>query len=137
MNKNYVRIGIQALLIAIIGVYGVDYISHLLFSDPMETAPYFLAKSTLYFLFSFLFLSVLTLEKNEFIKAVVGGMVVASLWGTYYNILPPPLHYYPFGIPLYDLSFLGMGLVGTGIAFGIVHTLAFIVGYFVATRVVK
>jgi hypothetical protein len=36
----------------------------------------------------------------------------------------------PFGIPLYQLKFLGMGLLGTGVAFGIVHTLAYIVGFY-------
>jgi len=139
MNNNYLRIGAQAILVAGIGVFGVDYFSHLFFSDPMETVPYFLAKSTFYLIFSLLFLSFVTFtsRKSEFVKVVIGGIVIASIWGIYYNILPPLLHYYPFGISLYGLSFLGMGVVGTGVAFGTVHTLAFIVGYYAATRIIK
>jgi hypothetical protein len=60
------------------------------------------------------------------------GVVVASLWGMYYNVLPALFDYYPYGISLRGLSFLGMGLVGTGIAFGVVHTAAFVAGYYSA-----
>jgi len=130
MEKNYIKIAISSLMISIVGVFVIDYFSHLLFSNPMETAPYFLAKATLYFIFSIIFLSFINLEKNEFIKVAIGGIVVASLWGMYYNILPLLFNYYPFGIPLRGLTFLGMGLFGTGLAFGIVHALAFVGGYY-------
>jgi len=137
MNKNYVGIGISALLIAVVGVFGVDYFSHLLFSNPMETTPYFSAKFSLYFVFSIAFLSICKLQKHEFGTIAGAGVVVAALWGIYYNVLPLLFGYYPFGIALNELTFLGMGLLGTGLAFGIVHTLAFIVGYYVATYIIK
>ena len=124
------KIAIQSFLISFIGVFVIDYFSHLLFSNPMETMPYFLAKMTLYFLFSIIFLLTLNLNKNEFIKVAVGGISVSLLWGMYYNILPAIFDYYPFGISLRGLTFLGMGLFGTGLAFGTVHTLAFIGGYY-------
>jgi len=120
----------QSFLISAIGVFAVDYFSHLLFSNPMETMPYFLAKMALYFIFSIIFLLTLNLNKNEFIKVAVGGISVSLLWGMYYNILPAIFDYYPFGISLRGLTFLGMGLFGTGLAFGTVHTLAFIGGYY-------
>ncbi|KKR47072.1 MAG: hypothetical protein UT80_C0011G0003 [Parcubacteria group bacterium GW2011_GWC1_40_13] len=81
-------------------------------------------------LFSIIFLLTLNLNKNEFIKVAVGGISVSLLWGMYYNILPAIFDYYPFGISLRGLTFLGMGLFGTGLAFGTVHTLAFIGGYY-------
>jgi len=121
---------IRSFLISIIGVFVIDYLSHLLFSNPMETMPYFLAKLTLYIIFSILFLSFINLQKNEPIKVLLGGIAVSLLWGTYYNILPTLFDYYPFGIPLAGLTFLGMGILGTGLAFGIVHTIAFIGGYY-------
>ncbi len=125
---------VRSLLIAAIGVFVIDYFSHLLFSSPMETLPYFLGKMTLYFIFSIIFLSVIDLSVKETTKVIIGGVTVALLWGTYYNILPALIPgFYPFGIPLRYLSFLGMGLFGTGLAFGIVHTLAFVGGYY-ATR---
>ena len=130
MFKIYLKIIIKSLPISLSGVFVVDYFSHLLFSDPMETPPYFMAKATLYFVFSIIFLSVIKLEKNEFIKVAIGGAAVAALWGAYYNILPAIFDYYPFGIPLRGLTFLGMGLFGTGLAFGVVHALAFVGGYY-------
>ena len=130
MEKKYIKIAINSLLISIIGVFVIDYFSHLLFSNPMETVPYFIAKATVYFIFSIIFLSVINLEKNEFIKVAIGGIVVASLWGMYYNVFPSLLNYYPFGIALRGLTFLGMGLFGTGLAFGTIHTLAFVGGYY-------
>lgn len=130
MEKNYIKIAINSLLISTVGVFMIDYFSHLLFSNPMETVPYFVAKATVYFIFSVLFLSVLNLNKNEFIKVAIGGIVVASLWGMYYNVFPILFNYNPFGISLRGLTFLGMGLFGTGFAFGTVHTLAFVGGYY-------
>jgi hypothetical protein len=130
MLKAYLKTIAKSLLITLSGVFVVDYFSHLAFSSPMETWPYFLAKATLYFVFSVVFLSVIKLEKNEFIKVAVGGVLVASLWGSYYNILPAIFDYYPFGIPLKGLTFLGMGLFGTGLAFGLVHVAAFVGGYY-------
>lgn len=128
---------IRPVLIAIVGVFVIDYISHLLFSSPMETFAYFAAKMTLYIIFSAAFLSVLDLKKNEFIKVAIGGVAVSSLWGMYYNVFPIVFDYYPFGIPLEGLKFLGMGLLGTGLAFGIVHTLAFIGGYYSSKIILK
>ncbi|MBI5306344.1 hypothetical protein HZB04_02055 [Candidatus Wolfebacteria bacterium] len=130
MKKNYLKIVVGAVIISLVGVYVIDYFSHLLFSSPMETTPYFLAKLTLYFVFSILFLSFINVSKKEFIKVAIAGIVVSSLWGMYYNIFPLIFDYYPFGISLGGLTFLGMGLFGTGFAFGIVHTLAFILGYY-------
>ena len=141
--KKYTSIFIQSALLCVIGVYGIDYVSHLLFSNPMETTPYFLAKMTLYFVFSIVFLSWADLTKREWMKVVIAGICVSLLWGTYYNILPFVMDkffnidFYPFGIPLIGLTFLGMGLFGTGLAFGIVHTVAFIGGYYISKFIMK
>jgi uncharacterized BrkB/YihY/UPF0761 family membrane protein len=135
MKKNYFHIFIGSLIIAIIGVFVVDYFSHKFFSNPMETIPYFFAKAAWYVIFSFLFLSFMNLKKKEFGKVLIGGIIVSALWGAYYNVFPVVFDYYPFGMSLYGLSFLGMGLLGTGIAFGTVHTLAFIVGYYASRRI--
>ena len=124
------KIIIRSFLIAIVGVFVIDYFSHLLFSNPMETIPYFLAKLTLYIIFSIIFLLFVNLQKSESKKVFLGGLTVALIWGAYYNILPAIFDYYPFGIPLAGLTFLNMGIIGTGIAFGAVHTLAFIGGYY-------
>lgn len=137
MNKNYIKIIISSSLISVIGVFVIDYFSHLLFSSPMETLPYFMAKMVLYFVFSIIFLSIFNLNEKEFLKVSSTGIIVSLLWGIYYNILPVVLDYYPFGIPLRGINFLGMGFLGTGLAFGIVHTLAFIGGYYSAKLIFK
>jgi hypothetical protein len=129
------RIPLRALLIAVIGVGVIDYFSHLLFSNPMETTSYFLAKMTLYFVFSLIVLYYFKFQGHEFWKVTLAGVIVALMWGTYYNILPVIFDFYPFGIPLRDLSFWGMGLLGTGLAFGIVHTLAFVGGYYATKKI--
>lgn len=137
MEKNYVKIVIGSLLISAIGIFVIDYFSHLLFSNPMETTPYFFTKAFTYFIFSIIFLLVLRLDEKEFIKVAAGGIVVASLWGMYYNVFPMIFDYYPSGISLSGLTFLGMGLFGTGLAFGIVHALAFIGGYYASKYILK
>src|SRR5258706_8190047 len=137
MEKNYLKIITRPLLLSVVGVFVIDYFSHLLFSNPMETLGYFLGKLTLYFIFSIVFLSYIKLEKKEFVKVLVGGVIVASLWGTYYNILPALFDFYPVGIALKGISFWGMGILGTGLAFGIVHTLAFVGGYYATKRIFK
>lgn len=130
------KILIKSFLISGIGVFVIDYFSHLLFSNPMETMPYFWAKFALYFVFSILFLSFIDVSKKEFIKVTAAGIVVSLLFGFYYNILPIIMSkffnvdFYPFGIALKGLTFLGMELLGTGLAFGTVHTLAFVGGYY-------
>jgi hypothetical protein len=124
------RTVLRALVIAAVGVCGIDYFSHLLFSSPMETAPYFWSKATLYFAFSLVFLASTRRDTHEFRTVLLAGIAVALMWGTYYNILPEFFHYYPFGIALYGLTFLGLGLFGTGLAFGTVHALAFVGGYY-------
>ena len=131
---NFKKVLFGSLLISILGVFVIDYFSHLLFSNPMETYGYFLGKTFAYFVFSIIFLSVMNLGKREFVKVLIGGIIIASLWGMYYNIFPYIFSYYPYGIALKGLTFLGLGLLGTGIAFGTVHTLAFVGGYYV-TRV--
>ncbi|MFA6177866.1 MAG: hypothetical protein WC694_03180 [Candidatus Paceibacterota bacterium] len=136
MKKNYFKIALNAIIISFVGVYVIDYFSHLLFSNPMETLPYFIVKFSLYFLFSILFLSFIDVNRKEFIKVSVAGILVASIFGFYYNILPFIMnkvfnvYFYPFGISLNKLTFLGMDLFGTGVAFGIIHTLAFVGGYY-------
>lgn len=137
MNKNYIKIIINSLLISVIGVFVVDYFSHLLFSNPMETTGYFLAKSAFYFVFSILFLLILNLDKNEFIKVAIAGIAISLFWGMYYNVFPAIFDYYPFGISLSGLTFLGMGFFGTGLAFGIVHVLAFVGGYYSSKFILK
>ena len=137
MAKNYLKILINSILISAIGVFVIDYFSHKFFSSPMETIPYFFAKGAAYLVFSFLFLSFINLKKKEFVKVLVGGIIVAALWGAYYNILPALFDFYPFGLALAGLSFLGMGVLGTGIAFGTVHTLAFIGGYYASKAILK
>lgn len=137
MKRNYFKIVVHALLIALIGVLAVDRTAHLLFSSPMENGAYFIAKMALYAIFSVVFLSAFNLKKKEFLKVAIAGIVVASMWGIYYNILPFVFNYTPFGLPLRYLSFLGMGLFGTGVAFGVVHTLAFIAGYYLAVLIFR
>jgi len=137
MKKNYVEIAISSLLISFIGVYIIDYFSHLLFSNPMEPLPYFFVKTTLYFVFSIIFLSVFNLSKKEFIKVLVAGIVVSAIFGIYYNVLPALFDFYPVGVALEGLTFLGMGLFGTGLAFGAVHTLAFMGGYYSSKLILK
>lgn len=129
MNK-FTNTVLGSLVISIVGVLGVDYFSHLLLSNPMETGAYFLIKLTWFFIFSVVFLSVTNSEKRNFIKVLGAGILVSLIWGAYYNVLPVLFDFYPFGIPLEGLSFLGMGLLGTGLAFGTVHTLAFVFGYY-------
>ena len=137
MKNDYKKIAVSSLIIVAVGVFIIDYFSHLLFSNPMETLPYFFAKAALFFVFSFAFLSLINLKMHEFLKILVGGIVVSSLWGIYYNVLPAIFDYYPFGIPLRGLSFLNMGLFGTGLAFGTVHTIAFLGGYYVSEWIWK
>ncbi len=123
---------LASIVITLVGVFGVDYFSHLLLSSPMETLPYFFTKAALYVIFSFIFLSTANLSQHEFRKVILAGVGVALIWGAYYNVLPEIFHYYPFGIALYGLTFLGMGIIGTGLAFGLVHTVAFVAGYYVS-----
>ncbi len=130
--KRGLKLVLNSLLIAAIGVFIINYFSHKFLSSPMETLPYFLVKSAVYFIFSLLFLGFINLEKKEFLKVAGGGIIVALIWGAYYNVLPGILNYSPFGISLYGLTFLGMGVFGTGLAFGIVHTLAFVGGYYIS-----
>ena len=143
MQKNYIKIVLNSLMISVIGVFGIDYLSHLLFSNPMETLPYFLAKTTLYFVFSIIFLSFIDSDAKGFLRVLLAGISVSLLWGFYYNILPVimdkifNIDFYPFGIALFGLSFLGMGILGTGLAFGIVHTLAFVGGYYISKFILK
>lgn len=143
MQKNYIKIALNSLMIAIIGVYGIDYVSHLFFSNPMETIPYFLAKLTFYFIFSIIFLYFFDLNRNNFLRVFFAGITVSLLWGFYYNVIPLimdnvfNIDFYPFGIALIGLSFLGMGLFGTGLAFGAVHTLAFVGGYYISKFILK
>lgn len=125
------------MLISIIGVLVIDYSSHVLFSNPMETVPYFFAKLTLYFVCSIIFLLTFNPKRKEFTKVLSVSIVVSLLWGIYYNILPLLFDFYPFGIPLRGLTFLGTGILGTGLAFGTVHTLAFIGGYYSAKAILK
>ena len=136
MKRDYLKIAIESILIAVIGVFVIDYFSHKFFSNPMETISYFIAKVVFYIIFSFLFLFI-ELKRKKFIKLLIGGIIVASLWGIYYNILPTLFDYYPFGISLEGLTFLGMGILGTGMAFGIVHILAFIGGYYTSNLILK
>ena len=131
------RILLSSIIISFIGVFVIDYFSHLFFSDPMETTGYFWMKAVTFFVFSILFLNYVNLAEHELRKVVIGGIVVASLWGMYYNVFPILFDYYPYGIALNGLSFLGMGLFGTGLAFGIVHTLAFIGGYYTNRSIIS
>lgn len=132
------KILIKAFLISIIGVFIIDYFAHLLFSTPMETVSYFIIKAIFYFIFSIIFLYFFDQEKIWFIKVLVAGIIVALLFWSYYNVLPVimenifNIEYYPLGIALSWLTFLKMGFLGTGIAFWIVHTLAFITGYYLS-----
>ncbi|KKS84235.1 MAG: hypothetical protein UV60_C0025G0007 [Parcubacteria group bacterium GW2011_GWA2_43_11] len=143
MKKNYLKIVLGAGIISLVGVWVIDYLAHWLFSNPMETMPYFMVKLALYFVFSILFLLIIKTDKNELLKVVVAGIIVALLFGFYYNIISIimdklfDIYFYPFGIALNSLSFLRMGLLGTGLAFGTVHTLVFIGGYYSSKFVLK
>lgn len=136
MNKNLIT-GLHSLLISVVGVFVIDYFFHLFLSDPMETQGYFIVKMIVYFLFSVVFLLLFNVQKNEFVKVCVAAVVLSSLWGMYYNVFPILLNYYPAGIVLNGLTFLGMGLWGTGIAFGMVHILAFVGGYYSGKALLK
>jgi hypothetical protein len=137
MKNNFIKILLKSLIISVVGVLVIDYFFHLFFSNPMETPPYFMAKMTIYFIFSIFFLSIFNFSRREFLKVSVAGVVVSSIWGIYYNILPVIFNFFPFGIPLRGLTFLGMGLFGTGLAFGTVHALAFIGGHYSAKFIFK
>ncbi|MEK7578460.1 MAG: hypothetical protein AAB456_01960 [Patescibacteria group bacterium] len=137
MKKKYLKIIVSSVLISSVGVLIIDYLSHLFFSNPMETLPYFMAKMALYFVFSIIFLSIFDLNEKELVKVSAAGIIVSSMWGVYYNILPPIFGYYTFGLALRGLTFLGMGLFGTGFAFGTVHAVAFIGGYYASKRILK
>jgi len=135
--KRGLKLIINSLLIAAIGVFVIDYFSHLFFSTPMETRGYFFVKAAFFFIFSLFFLRkefVFKRFNTRFKNALFGGFVLASLFGIYYNIFPY-FGFKTYGISLYGLSFLNMGLFGTGLAFGIVHTLGFVVGYYISKLV--
>jgi len=127
---SYLKIFLGAVTIAIVGVFVVDYFAHRFFSSPMETTGYFWAKATFFFIFSLIFLAKVNLSRKEFFRVVIAGIVVSALWGMYYNVFPALFHYYPYGLALSGLTFWGMGTFGTGLAFGTVHTLAFVGGYY-------
>ncbi|HXK37981.1 MAG TPA: hypothetical protein VJ579_02855 [Candidatus Paceibacterota bacterium] len=131
------RLLLSSLIISLVGVFVIDYFSHLIFSDPMETLGYFWVKAGAFFLFSLAFLKYINLSTHELHKVMIGGIVIASLWGMYYNVFPLLFEYYPYGIALNGLSFLGMGIFGTGVAFGIVHTLAFTLGYYTNRSIIS
>jgi len=124
-KKRFGTILLHALTIGIIAII-LDYLVHLTLTAPMETISYFLTKFVVFFIFSVIFLSII--RKLTILKIVIGGIIVASIWGFYYNILPVLFDYTPYGIPLSELSFLGTGLILTGLFFGITHTLGFIIG---------
>ena len=73
VKTPYLKIVLRALTIAVVGVFGIDYFSHLFFSNPMETTPYFLAKMFLFAVFAIVFLSFFKLRKDEFTKVLIGG----------------------------------------------------------------
>lgn len=124
---------VRALLISLFAIM-FDALFHFIFSKPFESLPYFGAKFVVYSIFALLFL--LIIRKITFLKSFIAGVIVASLWGTYYNILPPILHYSPFGIPLYGLSVLGeSNLLIVGLFFGVVHTFAFVVGVYASKEI--
>lgn len=131
------RIILKSLLISIVGVFIIDYFFHILFSSPMETTEYFFTKAFAYFIFSIIFLKYTNGKITSFLKVFFGGVIIASLWGMYYNVFPIIFDYYPYGISLEGLSFLGMGIIGTGISFGIVHTAAFVGGYYTSKIIIK
>jgi hypothetical protein len=130
MYTNKLILIIHAALISFLGVFVIDYFSHLLFSNPMETIGYFWVKCFFYFIFSTIFLLVFDLQIRETTKVVVAGFTIALLWGGYYNVFPLIFDYYPYGIALNGLTFMGMGIFGTGLAFGAVHAVAFVGGYY-------
>ena len=133
MNK-YFKILIQSLIISVIAVFLIDYFAHLFLSIPMETIPYFLIKFLLYFVFAFIFLMIF--RKAKFYQVALGGILVGLFFGFYYNILPLFTTNYPiYGIPLSEISFLGRGIFLTGLAFGIIHTLGFLVGFYASKSV--
>ena len=137
MKKDILKIFAKSLIIAIIGVFNIDYFSHLLFSSPMETFSYFVFKAFFYFVFSLLFFYFIDLRKHEIQNVIFGGIIVAGLFGLYYNVLPIFTYgYLPYGISLKYISFLGFGNFITGLFFGIVHTLSFIGGYYVS-KIIK
>ncbi|MBI5798182.1 hypothetical protein HZA98_04745 [Candidatus Woesearchaeota archaeon] len=136
MRKGF-KIILHAIFIALIGVFGIDAFFHFFFSKPMETLPYFFTKAALYLIFSLFFLVFIAIKKKEALKVTTAGLLVAGIWGAYYNILPTLFHFYPFGIALQGLTFLGIGILGTGIAFGVIHILAFIGGYYIGKALVE
>lgn len=120
---------ILASLITVIIAISIDYFIHLLFTDPMETLGYFTAKFLVFFVFSLIFFSIFSFVKLRQIYIIIGGIVVALIWGTYYNILPAVSDYSTFGIPLSELAFFGFeNDIIVGLLFGITHVLGFFIG---------
>ena len=110
-----------------------DFIIHYTLSSPMETFGYFFIKFTIYYIFATIFLILL---KQTFLKIVIAGIVISSLFGIYYNLLPA-IGYTPFGISLKGLSVLGISsYLFVGLFFGIVHTLGFMLGIY-STKLIK
>jgi hypothetical protein len=135
VRNKFLGLMYSALLISLFAIM-FDALFHFIFSHPFESLPYFVAKFVVYSIFAFFFL--LVIKKITFLKTFVAGIIVASLWGTYYNILPPILHYSPFGIPLYGLSVLGSSnLLLVGLFFGLVHTFGFVVGVYLSREVLS
>ena len=126
--NNYLKAFLKSIIISMVGVLGIDLLTHTFLSTPNETFGYFAIKFILFLVFSFIFL--LIFKKPSFYKVAIGGIIVSLIFGFYYNILPLLTGYSTYGISLRDISFLGAGIFLTGLAFGIVHTLAFVVGFY-------
>lgn len=125
----------KSLISSFIAVFIIDLIGHFLLSTPAETYSYFLAKFIFYFIFTLIFLA--KIDKIRIKNSIIGGLIIASIWGIYYNVLPVIFNYIPLGIPLSEISFLGMGILGSGIAFGLLHIIGFVGGMSAVKRFVR
>lgn len=126
--------------VLLVGLFAIifDAIFHFFFSSPFETVPYFLAKFVVFSFGALVFLLVVKKKALVFWKVLLGGVVVASVWGLYYNVLPAIFNFNPFGIALKGLSVLGShNLFVTGLFFGVVHTFAFVVGFYLSKEIMK
>ena len=125
---------------AILAVVAIifDYIIHRTLTSPMETTGYFIAKFLFFFALAIIILTFYPRKgTREFRYVIITGIVVALLWGAYYNILPALIGYTPFGIPLIGLTFLNYTGFMSGLLFGATHVAAWMIGYYTAKRMLR
>lgn len=122
------EIFLYPLIVAGVAVLIIDLPTHFFLTSPNETFSYFFTKFIVYYIYSSVFLNFF---KLKFLNIAIGGAIIATLWGIYYNILPLLFDYTPYGIALNGIAFLGItNYLITGLLFGLTHTIGFIAGVY-------